>query len=105
MAGNTLSASLYATNLASDPVFRAAADGRVDLGAVKEVCPLGEDVALSGLISADVKVSGRMSDVEKARYGQIGASGTFVVENSASPCPACPRCISAVPRLRSPRRR
>ena len=34
MAGNTLSASLYATNLVSDPVFRAAADGRVDLGAV-----------------------------------------------------------------------
>ena len=43
MAGNTLSASLYATNLVSDPVFRAAADGRVDLGAVKEVYPLGED--------------------------------------------------------------
>ena len=90
MAGNTLSASLYATNLASDPVFRAAADGRVDLGAVKEVYPLGEDVALSGLISADVKVSGRMSDVEKARYGQIGASGTFVVEKLGLSMPGLP---------------
>lgn len=95
MAGNTLSASLYATNLVSDPVFRAAADGRVDLGAVKEVYPLGEDVALSGLISADVKVSGRMSDVEKARYGQIGASGTFVVEKLGLSMPGLPRCISA----------
>ena len=90
MAGNTLSASLYATNLVSDPVFRAAADGRVDLGAVKEVYPLGEDVALSGLISADVKVSGRMSDVEKARYGQIGASGTFVVEKLGLSMPGLP---------------
>ena len=105
MAGNTLSASLYATNLVSDPVFRAAADGRVDLGAVKEVYPLGEDVALSGLISADVKVSGRMSDVEKARYGRSAPRGRSSSRNSASPCPACPRCISAVPRLRSPRRR
>ena len=90
MAGNTLSASLYATNLVSDPVFRAAADGRVDLGAVKEVYPLGEDVALSGLISADVKVSGRMSDVEKARYGQTGASGTFVVEKLGLSMPGLP---------------
>ena len=84
MAGNTLSASLYATNLVSDPVFRAAADGRVDLGAVKEVYPLGEDVALSGLISADVKVSGRMSDVEKARYGQIGGLPAVHIRRAAA---------------------
>lgn len=90
MAGNTLSASLYATNLASDPVFRVAADGRVDLGAVKEVYPLEKDVALSGLITADVKVSGRMSAIEKNRYEQIGASGTFVVEKLGLTMPGLP---------------
>lgn len=90
MAGNTLSASLYATNLASDPVFRVAADGRVDLGAVKEVYPLEKDVALSGLITADVKVSGRMSAVERNRYEQIGASGTFVVEKLGLTMPGLP---------------
>lgn len=90
MAGNTLSASLYATNLASDPLFRVAADGRVDLGAVKEVYPLEKDVALSGLITADVKVSGRMSAIEKNRYEQIGASGTFVVEKLGLTMPGLP---------------
>lgn len=40
MAGNSVAATFYATNLVSDPVFRASADGRVDLGAVKEVYPL-----------------------------------------------------------------
>lgn len=35
MAGNSLSATAYATNLTSDPKFRAAAAGKVDLGAVK----------------------------------------------------------------------
>lgn len=90
MAGNTLSASLYATNLASDPVFRVAADGRVDLDAVKEVYPLEKDVALSGLITADVKVSGRMSAIEKNRYEQIGASGTFVVEKLGLTMPGLP---------------
>lgn len=90
MAGNSLSASAYATNLVSDPVFRAAADGRVDLGAVKEVYPLEKSVELSGLITADVKVSGRMSDVEKSRYEQIGAAGTFVVEKLGLTMPGLP---------------
>lgn len=90
MAGNSLTASLYATNLASDPVFRAAADGRVDLGALKEVYPFEKGVDLSGLITADVKVSGRMSDIEKNRYEQVGASGTFVIEQLALRLPNLP---------------
>ena len=80
MAGNSVAATFYATNLVSDPVFRASADGRVDLGAVKEVYPLEEGVDLGGLITADLKLSGRMSDIEKNRYEQLGAQGTFVVE-------------------------
>ncbi len=80
MAGNSLSATFHATNLVSDPVFRASVSGRVDLGAVKEVYPLEKGVALDGHISADAKLSARMSDIEKSRYERIGASGTFVVE-------------------------
>ncbi|MDE7005388.1 MAG: AsmA family protein, partial [Alistipes sp.] len=80
MAGNSLSATAYATNLTSDPKFRAAAAGKVDLGAVKEVYPLDKDTELDGVITADVKLSGRMSDIEKQRYERLGASGTFVIE-------------------------
>lgn len=80
MAGNSLSGSFYATDLAGDLSFRAAAAGRVDLGAVREVYPLEKGVELSGLITADVKVSGRMSDIGQNRYERIGASGTCVVE-------------------------
>ena len=80
MAGNALSATFHATNLASDPTFRATADGKVDLGAVKEVYPLEKGVELAGIITADVQLSGRMSDIEKSRYEQLGAKGTFVVE-------------------------
>ena len=90
MAGNSLSASAYATNLVSDPTFRAAVDGRVDLGAVREVYPLEKGMELSGLITADVKVSGRMSDIEKSRYERIGASGTFVVERLGLTMPELP---------------
>ena len=90
MRGAALPASAYATNLVSDPTFRAAVDGRVDLGAVKEVYPLEKGMELSGLITADVKVSGRMSDIEKSRYEQIGASGTFVVERLGLTMPELP---------------
>ncbi len=83
MAGNDLSATLYATNLATDPTFRASANGRVDLGAIKEVYPLPEKTSLNGLITADLKVSGKMSAVEAQQYEQLGATGSFVVEQLA----------------------
>ena len=83
MAGNALSATLYATKLVSDPTFRASANGKVDLGALKEVYPLDENVSLNGLVTADVKVSGSMSAIEKQLYEQLGASGSFVIEQLA----------------------
>ncbi len=80
MAGNSLAATFYATNLASDPTFRVSADGKVDLGAVKEVYPLEKGMELEGVITADVQLSGRMSDIEKNRYEALGAKGTLIVE-------------------------
>lgn len=80
MAGNTLSAALYAANPVSDLTFRAKVDGKVDLGAVKEVYPLDEGVNLEGLVTADMAVAGRMSDIEKQRYESIDAEGTLGIE-------------------------
>ena len=71
-------------------MYKRQVDGRVDLGAVKEVYPLEKGMELSGLITADVKVSGRMSDIEKSRYERIGASGTFVVERLGLTMPELP---------------
>ena len=90
MAGTSVSATFHATNLVSDPVFRAAAAGRVDLGAVKEVYPLEKGVELGGQIAADLKVSGRMSDIEKNRYEKLGAQGTFTVEELGLTLPNLP---------------
>lgn len=83
MAGNTLSATLYATNLVSDPLFRASANGKVDLGALKDVYPLDASISLNGLVTTDLKVSGRMSAIDTKQYEQLGASGSFVVEKLA----------------------
>lgn len=80
MAGNAVSATFRATNLVSDPAFRAAVAGRVDLGSVREVYPLDKEVELAGTIKADLKAEGRMSDIEKGRYERVDAAGTCVVE-------------------------
>lgn len=80
MAGNAVSATFRATNLVSDPAFRAAVAGRVDLASVREVYPLDEGIGLSGTIRADLKAGGRMSDIEKGRYERMDAAGTCIVE-------------------------
>ncbi|MBQ2844251.1 MAG: AsmA family protein [Alistipes sp.] len=79
MAENSVSATFYGTNLISDPVLRATLNGKVDLGMIEEVYPL-EDMQLAGTITADLSAAGRMSDLEKQRYEQLQAKGTFVVE-------------------------
>ena len=86
MAGNSLAATFHATNLVSDPAFRASVAGKVDLGAVREVYPID----LGGVITADLKVSGRLSDIEKKRYEQMAASGTFVIEQLGLTVPKLP---------------
>ena len=79
MAENKVSATFYGTNLVSDPVLRATLNGKVDLGMIEQVYPL-EDMKLAGTITADLAAAGRMSDLEKQRYEQLQAKGTFVVE-------------------------
>ena len=80
MAGNALRGSFSAATPMSDLRFKAAAAGKVDLGAVKEVYPLGASIALAGVVTADMQASGRMSDIERERYEAIAASGRLTVE-------------------------
>lgn len=81
LAGNSLAATLSASTPVSDLNFKATADGKIDLGAVKEVYPLGDSVSLSGTVTADISVAGRMSDIERERYESIDAQGRLTVEN------------------------
>ena len=80
MAGNALRGSFSAATPMSDLRFKAAAAVKVDLGSVKEVYPLGDSIALAGVVTADMQASGRMSDIERERYEAIAASGRLTVE-------------------------
>lgn len=91
MAGNSVKATLYATNLASDPYAKVTADGKFDLGAIKDVYPLDEGMTLEGLVTADLRLSGKLSHVEKQLYEKLGAEGTFRVEGIGATIPGLPQ--------------
>lgn len=80
LAGNTLKATLKAATPMSDLQFAASMVGKVDLGAIKEVYPLGDSISLAGLVTLDVKAAGRLSDIEKQRFEQMEAAGNLTLE-------------------------
>lgn len=90
MGENAFSASFYATQLASDALFRGALNGKIDLGMVKDIYPLEENVRLDGVISADVKCAGRMSYIEKGDYDRLETLGKFVIEKLSLALPSLP---------------
>ncbi len=89
LAENALSASFYGTNLMSDPRLKASLHGDLNLADIGDVYPL-EDIQLKGRITADLNAAGSLSDVEKQRYQNLSASGTFVVAGMELEMPSLP---------------
>lgn len=79
MAGNPFKLTLFASTPVSDLNFKATADGTINLGHVKDIYPLGDSVSLSGVVTAKLDFSGRMSDIEKERYENIKGEGTVAI--------------------------
>lgn len=74
MANNQFSVSATLSTPMSDMQFDVAAKGVLDLGKVKEIYPL-EEMALNGVVNADMGIKGRMSSIERGMYEKIAASG------------------------------
>ena len=74
MANNPFSVSATLSTPMSDMQFDVTAKGVLDLGKVKEIYPL-EEMALNGVVNADMGIKGRMSSIERGMYDKIAASG------------------------------
>lgn len=74
LAGNPFSIKANVKTPVSDPEFNVAADGKLDLGKIKDVYPI-EGMDLNGVVDADMSVAGRLSYVEKEQYDRVAASG------------------------------
>lgn len=80
MANNPFSVSATLNTPISDMQFDVAAKGVLDLGKIKDIYPL-EDMALNGVVNADMSIKGRMSNIEKEQYEKITASGNVRLNN------------------------
>ena len=60
----------------SDMYVDASAKGKLDLSKVAQLVKLESGTRLSGLLNADVSVSGNMSAIEKQQYDKFNAAGT-----------------------------
>ncbi|MHB9055598.1 MAG: hypothetical protein ACYC2P_05520 [Paludibacteraceae bacterium] len=81
MGGNPFSAQLHIINPVSDPDFRMKALGKLNLGIIKDVYPLGKATSLSGLLDMNINAAGKMSYVEKNQYENFKFGGTMNVKN------------------------
>ncbi len=82
MAGNPIEARMHLTTPMSDPNVDAELRANMDLATVKTVVPMeGDD--LKGNLTADVRMKGRMSSVEKGQYDQFLAEGKLILLDMA----------------------
>jgi len=80
MAGNAFGLTAEIKTPVSDADFKAQANGILNLGKLKEVYPM-DDMALNGVVDANLSVAGRMSYIEKEQYDKFQASGTLKVSD------------------------
>lgn len=76
LAGNPFSLTAEVRTPISDPDFRFEANGKIDLGMIKQVYPL-EDMQLNGVLQANMKAASKLSYIEKEQYDKVEASGTI----------------------------
>lgn len=79
MAGNPVDAKLHLSTPVSDADIKAEVSAKINLASVKDVIPLEKGDDLNGLITADIKMNGRMSSIEKKQYEKFNAQGNLTV--------------------------
>ncbi len=79
MAGNPVEARMHLTQAMSDPAVDAELKADLDLASVKKVVPMKEE--LKGHFTADVRMKGRMSDVDAGLYDRFQADGTMTLRD------------------------
>jgi hypothetical protein len=77
--GNPFDLILHLSTPLSDPNLALSAKGKLDISGIKDIYPL-EDMELSGLLDADMKLATRMSYIEKEQYEKVDASGTLNIK-------------------------
>ncbi len=80
IAGNPLDARLVIKTPVSDPEIHCAVEGKIDLDSIGDVIPLEEGEKISGVITSDIRISGKVSAIEKKEFDKFQAVGGLTVK-------------------------
>lgn len=90
LAGQPLDMKLKVKTPVSDPDIDCTIRSQLNLANLKDVIPMEEGESYSGSITADIKMKGRLSAIEKGRYEQFAASGQVILLDMKYEDPATP---------------
>jgi hypothetical protein len=94
LGANPVNGSLTVRTPVSDPNVDLRMKGRVDLADVRRAIKLDKVEQLTGTVSADAAVRGRMSAMDKKQYDQVAASGTVDVAGLTMKGEALPKPLA-----------
>ncbi|HYW96365.1 MAG TPA: AsmA-like C-terminal region-containing protein, partial [Bacteroidales bacterium] len=78
IAGNPVDMNFHVITPFSDPQMNGAVKGELDLASVADVIPL-DSMNLTGVITANIRMMGKMSDIENENYEAFQADGDLSV--------------------------
>ena len=76
LGGNPFNIQLKVAHPMTDPNMNLSANGKLNLGMIKDIYPL-DGMELNGELDADMAFAGAMSAIETGAYNQFNASGTL----------------------------
>jgi len=81
MAGNPMDIKLKLRTPMSDPDIDAQFKGKFNLASLKQVYPLDEGMAMSGIFTADLAFKGKQSALDNGQYSKFKASGSLKIKD------------------------
>ncbi|MBS1646546.1 MAG: hypothetical protein JST67_04335 [Bacteroidetes bacterium] len=79
VADNPIDMVMHIKTPVSDPNLHGEIKGKIDLNSIKDVMPLEKGDNMSGIITADVKMKGKMSAITKKKYDEFKAEGSLEI--------------------------
>ncbi len=79
LAGNAFKASIHIENPMSNTFLALKAQGKINLGMIKDVYPLDEKTKLNGFFETNLNLAARQADVENNNFDKIDFSGSMNV--------------------------
>ena len=90
LSENTIDAKLLMKRLISDPSIDAKILANLNLATLKDFVPMTEGESYSGILDADVKIKGNISDLEKNDFEKFTAEGQLILSEMRYKSPNLP---------------